>query len=1011
MEDVTRPPQDVNDLAFPAPSEQLPFTGERYTSDISGPIRHQHHHRYLFAARYCAGRDVLDVACGEGYGSALLGTVARSVRGVDLDPETVAFAERNYGGSHVSFRQGDAAQLVEQNAFDVVVSFETIEHLVDHDAFLDGIRRALRPGGLLIISSPDRQIYTEADGHENEFHLRELDRAEFKKLIGDRFSNLAILEQDSVVGSLIGPEGGAPAPVELFSSADGRAYQHSAGNPRAHYLIALASDEPLPAITSSALDDASWLKQAEGHAAHAVALGREVVVRDAEIARLNDELQKRAGIEWELVQARNAVAELQREARQVPGLVEQRARLEAELAEARSTMAELEREARQVPGLVEQRTRLEAELAEARSTMAELEREARQVPGLVEQRTRLEAELAEARSTMAELEREARQVPGLVEQRTRLEAELAEARSTMAELEREARQVPGLVEQRTRLEAELAEARSTMAELEREARQVPGLVEQRTRLEAELAEARSTMAELEREARQVPGLVEQRTRLEAELAEARSTMAELEREARQVPGLVEQRTRLEAELAAARSTMADLQRETQQLQAQIDERVRQIQEVFASTSWRLTKPVRRIGWATAGMRRRLRAAMTPAAAPRQRAPSEPPRVLFIDWMVPTPDQDSGSLDLWNQLSLFQAMGYEAAFMPVVERPGDAPYAEALRKAGVRYLAAGADSSPEQLLQDAANDFDLILLNRIHVAARFLAHVRRCAPNARLVFNTVDLHFLREEREAALEGSPDKAQAAAQRRQDELRCMAEADATIVLSDEEGRLLSELLPDAAIHVIPFARGVSGGVPTFTERSGVLFVGGFLHTPNIDAATWLVEEIWPKVRHTLPSATLEIIGSNAPQQVRQLDDAGAGVVMRGFVQDLHPVLAHARVTVAPLRFGAGIKGKVAMSLAAGVPCVATPIASEGMGLVDGENILLGRDADALAAAIVQAHEDAALWERLSAGGHAVMRNRYSLESVGGRFIALARSLDVPVPAGAEKRITGLHPREWTL
>ncbi|HWL79431.1 MAG TPA: glycosyltransferase [Roseomonas sp.] len=856
MDDVTQPPQDGDNLAFPQPSEQLPFTGERYTSDISGPIRHQHHHRYLFAARYCAGQDVLDVACGEGYGSALLGTVARSVRGVDLDPETVAFAERNYGAANVSFRQGDAAQLFEENAFDVIVSFETIEHLVDHDSFLNGICRALRPGGLLIISSPDKKIYTEADGHENEFHLHELDRPEFKSLISGRFANVVILEQDSLAGSLIGPEGGAPAPIELFSSTDGRVYHQSAGNPRAHYLIAFASDAPLPPISASALDDASWFRQAEGHAAHAVALGREVVVRDTEIVRLNEELQKRARLEGELVQARSAIADLQRETQQIPALTEQRAHLDAELTQARNAIANLEREAQQVPVLVEQCTRLEAELAQARSAITDLQREADQVPALAAQRTQLEAELAQARGAIA-----------------------------------------------------------------------------------------------------------------------------------------------------------DLQREAQQLQAQIEERARQIQEVFASTSWRITKPVRRVGWATAGLRRRLRATLTPAAAPQRRAPGAPPRVLFIDWMVPTPDQDSGSLDLWNQLCLFQTMGYEAAFMPVVERPGDAPYAEALRKAGVRYLAGEAVASPEQMLQDVASDFDLILLNRIHVAARFLAHVRRCAPNARIVFNTVDLHFLREEREAALEGSSDKAQAAAQRRQDELRCMAEADATIVLSDEEGRLLSGLAPEAAIHVIPFARGVSSEVPGFRERAGVLFVGGFLHTPNIDAADWLVGEIWPKVRHALPTVKLEIIGSNAPAKVRQLDDPGAGVIVRGFVQDLHPVLARVRLTVAPLRFGAGIKGKVAMSLAAGVPCVATPIASEGMGLVEGENVLLGNDADALAAAIVRAHEDAALWKQLSTGGRAVMRNRYSLESVGGRFLVLVRSLGIPVPAGAEKRIVGLRPREWTF
>jgi SAM-dependent methyltransferase len=753
-------------LAFPKPTERLPFTGERYTSDVSGPIRHQHHHRYLFAARFCADRDVLDVACGEGYGSALLGAVARRVRGVDLDPETVTFAERNYATPNVSFRQGDAARLEEREAFDVVISFETIEHLVEHDAFIDGVCRALRPGGLLIISSPDKTIYTDADEYKNEFHQHELDRAEYKDLIGRRFANVTVYNQDSIVGSLIGPEGGMPASLELFSSEDGRTYRRFMGTPRAHYLIALASDAPLPLAPASALDDTSWVRQAQGHEIHAVALGREVQVRDGEIGRLNEELTRNA----------------------------------------------------------------------------------------------------------------------------------------------------------------------------------------------------------------------------------------------------QERARLDEKLSLAKVAVSDLRREVEQQQALIDERARQLEEVFASTSWRLTGPVRRVGLATARLRRRLRAALTavPASARIIRAPKERTCVLFVDWMVPTPDQDSGSMDLWYQLGLFRTLGYDIAFMPVVKPPSDSRYMDALRRAGIRLIVGEANVSAEQLLQEKASDFDLIFLNRIHVAGRLLAHVRRCAPDARIVFNTIDLHFLREEREAALNGSQEKAQAAAQRRQDELCCITASDATIVLSEAEGRLLSALAPSAAIHVIPFVRVASDVVAPFDERTGVLFVGGFLHAPNIDAVNWFVTDIWPKVRRALPTATLEIVGSNVSSEIRNLDSPQRGILVRGFVQDLDPVLSRVRLTVAPLRFGAGIKGKVATSLAAGVPCVATPIASEGMEVADGESILVGQSAEEFAAAIVRVHEDAAIWASLSKGGQTVIREHYSSERIGQLFLDIARSVGVAVPDGAEKKLQSLKTRE---
>ena len=280
-------------LGFPAPQEDLSFTGERYTSILKGPIRHEHHHRYLVATRYCADCDVLDVACGEGYGSALLGRVAHRVLGVDLDAETVAFARRNYGSPHVLFQRGDAADLeLEPNSFDVVVSFETLEHLTDHDGFLTGIRRVLRPGGLFIVSSPDREIYTEFDRHENKFHLRELDRREFKALLQKSFAHVVVFEQEAIMGSVIGPEGGETASWSTFSTRDGGVYDATDGAPRAHYLLALASDGPLPSGKLSLLQDLASAKEAQQQEIKAVSLAREVTIREAEITRLNGDLRR-----------------------------------------------------------------------------------------------------------------------------------------------------------------------------------------------------------------------------------------------------------------------------------------------------------------------------------------------------------------------------------------------------------------------------------------------------------------------------------------------------------------------------------------------------------------------------------------------------------------------------------------------------------------------------------------------------------------------------------------------
>ena len=176
---------DRSVFKFPSPTQPMRFSGERYTSGGEGPIQREHYHRYLFALHYCANKNVLDVASGEGYGSFLLGQVARSVIGIDIDQKAVDFANKNYISERVSYRRGDAAKLpVKDQSVDVVVSFETIEHFANQTDFINEIDRVLRPDGLLIMSSPNRELYSEAQNYKNPFHVREMNKQEFTDLLG-----------------------------------------------------------------------------------------------------------------------------------------------------------------------------------------------------------------------------------------------------------------------------------------------------------------------------------------------------------------------------------------------------------------------------------------------------------------------------------------------------------------------------------------------------------------------------------------------------------------------------------------------------------------------------------------------------------------------------------------------------------------------------------------------------------------------------------------------------------
>ncbi len=181
------------------------------TTAVDGVTAFEHFHRYCVARDLCLGLDVLDVASGEGYGTAILGGVARSVVGVEIDAGAVAHAVQAYGSDNLRFLQGTAIDLpLEQTCVDVVVSFETLEHIREHEKFVTEVRRVLRPDGLFIVSTPDRSIYSARLESFNQFHLLELTEAEFDALLRTRFANVNILRQRAILGSLIAAQDGGP---------------------------------------------------------------------------------------------------------------------------------------------------------------------------------------------------------------------------------------------------------------------------------------------------------------------------------------------------------------------------------------------------------------------------------------------------------------------------------------------------------------------------------------------------------------------------------------------------------------------------------------------------------------------------------------------------------------------------------------------------------------------------------------------------------------------------------
>jgi ubiquinone/menaquinone biosynthesis C-methylase UbiE len=224
----------------------LEFTGERYTPECPREMLYEHYARYAMARHFVAGKRVLDCACGEGYGSDLLAQGAASVLGLDIAAAAVAHARERYVRPNLAFAQGDASALSAElpaASIDAVVSFETLEHLEQHDAMLAGFKRVLVTDGVLLISSPDKATYSDASGYQNEFHVKELYRPELEALLSRHFRHVRLFAQKLVFQSVIWDLASTSASVAHASQTDANLQLEQGLRHAPMYYIAVASDD------------------------------------------------------------------------------------------------------------------------------------------------------------------------------------------------------------------------------------------------------------------------------------------------------------------------------------------------------------------------------------------------------------------------------------------------------------------------------------------------------------------------------------------------------------------------------------------------------------------------------------------------------------------------------------------------------------------------------------------------------------------------------------------------
>ena len=363
--------------------------------------------------------------------------------------------------------------------------------------------------------------------------------------------------------------------------------------------------------------------------------------------------------------------------------------------------------------------------------------------------------------------------------------------------------------------------------------------------------------------------------------------------------------------------------------------------------------------------------------------------MFVHPTMPAYDISAGDLRTYLMIKALANLGARVTFVsggssiaqrrqyvPELEQAGIEVYASDPQRCGIG-PSHSSDSHPlplESLL--LARDYDAGVLSHFDLAQRYIDQFRLLSPQTALYLDTVDIHFLRELRQAEL-GDDERGRAAALAvRQSEIVTCCRCDTVFTVTEDDRQVLLGEVPKLRVEIAPSIHDVVVDSPGFEERDGLLFVGYFGHTPNVDAMRFFVGDVFPIVRNKLPGVKLWIVGSHPTDEIYGM--AGDDIEVTGFVPETRPYLDAARISIAPLRYGAGMKGKIGEAMQTGIPVVTTTIGAEGMGLEHDRDALITDSAEEFAEQIVRLYDDRDLWMRLVENAKRRIDERYSTRVV---------------------------------
>ncbi|MCD4813444.1 glycosyltransferase [bacterium] len=947
----------------------LDFTGERFvTSHTSPQICYEHWHRYLFSTQFIAGKKVLDCACGEGYGSFLLSQYAHSVIGIDISHEAIAYAQEKYPQKNLEFKTGSVAAipLKTDHTFDVVISFETIEHVsgeVQH-AFLKEVKRLLKPGGLFLVSTPNKKVYSDDPLYKNEYHLREFYPDEFKTFLHTGFSHIRLLGQRvAPVSYLWDLEHPVAAYQEFRLDFTQAAFVPTQAPLHEVYDIALCSDQEinLPTNTSALLDISDqW---SASHQQQLNQLGQSVYEKEQTIKQLAAHLRTRDAVIYRL---------------------ENQTRLQALPQNAVSIVIPVFNQVdytRQCIECLSQTTPPElyngiiVDNASTDRTPELLKQLAGDVT-LVTNRENLGfviacnqgAEKSQSKYLLF-LNNDTEPQAGWLEEMLLLmegDATIGAAGGKLVYPNGRLQEAGGIIFSDGhgwnfgRHDDPQKEIYNQTIEVD----YCSG---------ACLLVRQDLFTQLNGfDTRYVPAYYE-----DVDLCFGIRALGYKVVYCPQAVVLHYEGITAGTDLKSGLKSY------------QVKNRDAFLEKWQSVLSRHETNP-NLSGKIPASADRQKRGLKTINSPAKTANTTDHPHILVIDPLLPAYDRSAGAMRLFNILKIMREQHYPITY---IARNGirQESYKRELEAMGITVFATDPDKmaslghpvtaariSLETILRETF--FAIAWLSFYEIAEQYLPEIRQYSPNTQILIDTVDVHFLRETRQAEILQDTALRKKAKETQNRELAIYAKADTLIMVTPADATIVHNHLPGKETLIIPLIHETLPDFPEFMQRQGLVFVANFNHPPNADAMHFFCRDVLPKIKKTIPDISMTIVGANPPENIRQL--AGPGIKVTGYVLETAPYLDAARVSVAPLRFGAGMKGKVCEALSRGLPVVTTAIGCEGIGLTHEQNVMQADTAQTFADAVVRLYTDETLWTKLAHQGRDFLETHYSYRTIAAQM-----------------------------